>query len=86
MASAPVDHNDDPIAPESPGLGMYLLKGSIIGALISFLVIGAGILALDVEWGSAVGIGLFIAWWGGIGFGVMLAGVVWLSFYADTGH
>lgn len=86
MSSAPVDQDNDSIAPESPGLGMYLIKGAIIGAVISFIAIGAGILALDVEWGSALGLGVFIAWWGGIGFGVMLAGVVWLSFYADTGH
>lgn len=86
MSSAPVDHDEDPMALESPGLGRYLLKGAVIGAIISFIAIAAGILALDVEWGSALGLGIFIAWWGGLGFGVMLAGVIWLSFHADTGH
>ena len=31
---------------------------------------------LDVEWASAIGLGLFIAFWGGIGFGAMIGGVV----------
>lgn len=86
MTSAPAAQDDDLIAEESPGLGRYLFKGAVIGAIASFILIGAGILALDVEWGSAMGIGVFVAFWGGVGFGVMLAGVTWLSFHDESGH
>jgi len=74
------------VTAESPGLGRYLVKGGAIGAVLAFIGIAAGILALDVEWESAVGLGLFIAVWGGLGFGVMIAGVVWLSFHGDSAH
>ena len=29
--------------------------------------------------GAAVGLGLFIAFWGGLGFGTMVGGVTWVS-------
>jgi hypothetical protein len=41
--------------------------------------------AADVEWGSAIGLGLFVALWGGLGFGAMVGGVVWVTRHEEHG-
>ena len=64
---------------EQPGMGRAILVGSAIGVVISFVGVTAGMLAYGIEWGSAVGLGAFVAFWGGLGFGSMMGGVVWAS-------
>lgn len=56
-----------------------MVVGALIGVVIAFIGTTVGMLAADVELGSALGLGVFIAFWGGLGFGCMVGGVVWVS-------
>lgn len=62
-----------------PGLGRLLVVSCSIGALGSFVLVLLGALAAGQEWRSAAGLGLFVAFWGGLGFGSMIGGVVYAS-------
>lgn len=64
---------------EPVGLLRSVVTGAIIGVVIAFIGTTIGMLAADVETGSAIGLGLFVAFWGGLGFGSMVGGVVWVS-------
>ncbi len=64
---------------EPVGLLRSVVVGAIIGVVLSFVGTTVGMLLADIEPGSAVGLGLFIAFWGGLGFGTMVGGVVWVS-------
>ena len=64
---------------EPVGLLRSVVLGAIIGVVIAFIGTTIGMLAADVETGSAIGLGLFVAFWGGLGFGSMVGGVVWVS-------
>lgn len=52
------------------------VKGSIIGAIVVFLVCGGITVAAGFGWGPAVGVGAFAAFWGGPGFGGMMGAVL----------
>ena len=43
----------------------------VLSAVIFFLGVGGGLLLYSGEWAFAVGVGLFTAFWGGPGFGIM---------------
>lgn len=62
---------------DPPGLGRSLIVGSTVGVILSFVGVTIGMLAVDVELSSALGLGLFVAFWGGLGFGTMIGGVVY---------
>ena len=64
---------------EPVGLLRSVVLGALVGVVASFVVTTVGMLLADVEMASAVGLGLFIAFWGGLGFGTMVGGVVWVS-------
>lgn len=64
---------------EPVGLLRSVVVGALVGVVLSFVGTTVGMLLADVEFGSAVGLGLFIAFWGGLGFGTMVGGVVWVS-------
>lgn len=62
-----------------PGMARALTIGVAIGVLVSFFGVGAVLLLMGEGWGAAIGMGLFVAAWGGLGFGGMLGGVIWAS-------
>ncbi|MBK6855798.1 MAG: hypothetical protein IPG97_04370 [Microthrixaceae bacterium] len=64
---------------ETPGMGRAVALGAAIGIVLSFIATTAGMVAAGAEVGSAVGLGLFVGFWGGVGFGTMVAGVTWVS-------
>ncbi|MBX3315095.1 MAG: hypothetical protein KF906_12345 [Actinobacteria bacterium] len=60
----------------APSLGRAIVTGCAVGVVVSMVGMVVSMRLLDVEWASAIGLGLFIAFWGGIGFGAMIGGVV----------
>lgn len=64
---------------ESPGFGPLLWVGCILGPVVFFVVIAGGMLANGQSWQTAIWLGFFIAAWGGLGFGAMVAGVIYVS-------
>ncbi len=60
-------------------MGKALTIGVLIGVAVSFIGVGGAFLAGGQGWGPALGMGAFVAAWGGLGFGVMVGGVVWLT-------
>ena len=50
-----------------------------MGAVVFMVGLTAGMLALGLDWPTALGVALFEAFWGGLGFGVMVAGVTYIS-------
>jgi len=64
---------------DPPGLGRALTIGIAIGVAISFCGVAGPFLAGGQGWGASIGMGVFVAAWGGLGFGVMIGGVVWAT-------
>ena len=64
---------------EPVGLLRSVVTGAVVGVVLAFIGTTLGMLAAGVEMGSALGLGLFVAFWGGLGFGCMVGGVVWVS-------
>lgn len=58
----------------APSMARALIWGIVIATIAMFVGTGALLLVLDGELINAVGIGLFCAFWGGLGFGVMAGG------------
>jgi hypothetical protein len=54
-----------------------ILTGVAIGVVVSFLGVGGGLLASGSSMSTAIGLGAFVAFWGGLGFGAMLGGVAY---------
>ncbi|MEO6627420.1 MAG: hypothetical protein ABIP03_02505 [Aquihabitans sp.] len=77
--------NADPTASwqDPPGMGKSILIGSTIGVVLAFIFVTGGMLATGTAWQSAVGLGVFVAFWGGVGFGSMLGGVTYVSRIQD---
>lgn len=63
-------------ARDAPSMGTAIFVGCAVGAITSMIAVVATMRLLDVEWASAIGLGLFVAFWGGLGFGSMVGGVV----------
>lgn len=64
---------------DPPGMGRSIVVGSSIGVALSLAGVTLGMLAAGVAWQSALGLGAFVAFWGGLGFGSMVGGVVYAS-------
>ena len=62
-----------------PSARKIILTGCVLGAVLSFLGVTFGMHALGAVWASALGLGLFVAFWGGLGFGAMVGGVVYAT-------
>jgi hypothetical protein len=60
-----------------PGLGRCLAIGSGIGVVLAFALITVLSVLGGIESGAAIGFGLFVALWGGLGFGSMMGGVAY---------
>jgi hypothetical protein len=72
---------------EPVGLLRSVVVGALVGVVVAFVGTTVGILLAGQEAGSAVGLGLFIAVWGGLGFGSMVGGVTWVSKHEEGfGH
>ena len=66
-----------PLAPsEESGLGEAFLKGSIVGFVVVFVLLGGVTLAAGMGVAAALAIGTFTAFWGGPGFGGMMGAVL----------
>lgn len=72
---------DDPLGatPATAPRGSPLLTGVIVGVVVSFVVVTGGLLATGQGVGASLGLGAFVAFWGGLGFGGMVGGVVWAT-------
>lgn len=64
---------------EPHGMGRTILIGSVAGVVIAFAAVTVLARMAGVEWWSAIGLGAFVGFWGGLGFGSMVAGVMWAS-------
>ena len=72
-AAAPVFHRSHT---EEPGYGRSIVFATIVGAVTVLLLVGGGMVLSGAAHADALGIGIFAALWGGVGFGVMVGGVV----------
>lgn len=69
------------------GLGRSLKVGAVAGTILSLIACTvAMVLGGLEEWGSAFGFGVFVAIWGGLGFGTMFGGVMWASKAVEAEH
>jgi hypothetical protein len=59
-----------------PSMATAITVGCLVGTVVSLVGVVVTMRLLDVEWGSAIGLGFFVAFWGGLGFGSMVGGVV----------
>ncbi len=64
---------------EPPGIGRAVAIGALVGMVLFFVGIGGAMLALGLTGPAALGIGLFEAGFGGLGFGAMTGGVIYIS-------
>ena len=64
---------------EAQGFGPLWWVGCIVGPVVFFVVIAGGMLAKGQSWQGVLWLGFFIAAWGGLGFGAMVAGVIYVS-------
>lgn len=69
------DATPDTLWDEPPGLGRMVATTSVIAAIVFFLATAIGMRLNGQSWATAVGLGLFVAFWGGLGFGGMSGGV-----------
>jgi predicted phage tail protein len=79
-----LDDAEEPFDPatawlDPPGIGKALTVGVGVGVAAAFIVVAGGFLAGGQGWGPALGMGAFVALWGGLGFGGMIGGVVYLT-------
>lgn len=61
------------------GLARAFVRGSVVGSVVVFLLLGGLALATGAGLGPAVGVGAFTAFWGGPGFGGMMGAVLHYS-------
>lgn len=64
---------------EEPGLLRAVAVGSGIGAVAAMIAVGGALVLSGQGSSAALGIGGMAAFWGGLGFGSMLGGVVHLQ-------
>ena len=65
--------------PEPAGMGRSVFAGVAVGFTLSLIGVTAGLLVAGQELSTAIGLGLFTAVWGGLGFGAMMGGVMYLE-------
>lgn len=62
--------------PEDPRIARGVVIGAAIGVVLSFIGTTIGMLFAGVALDRAATFGLFVAFWGGLGFGTMMGGVL----------
>ncbi len=68
-----------PATSEDAGLVRAFVKGSIIGFVAVFVLLGGIALVAGMGIAAALGVGAFTAFWGGPGFGGMMGAVLHYS-------
>lgn len=68
-----------PSTSDDAGLVRAFVKGSIIGFVAVFVLLGGMTLAAGMGIAAALGLGAFTAFWGGPGFGGMMGAVLHYS-------
>ena len=85
----PLDISDTDLATaleEDARVGRAAAQGAVVGLIgISALVTLAGVLLCGLSWASAVGLGVFVGMWGGLGFGFMF-GASWAGMRVMDSH
>jgi hypothetical protein len=64
---------------DDAGLARAFVRGSIVGFVATFVLLGGMTLAVGMGVGAALGVGAFTAFWGGPGFGGMMGAVLHYS-------
>ena len=68
---------------EEAGLGRAIVVGASLGLVLGTGGVTAAALAIGEELASALGLGLFVGFWGGSGFGFMLGAALHVLRHAD---
>ncbi|MCB0976417.1 MAG: hypothetical protein KDB02_03050 [Acidimicrobiales bacterium] len=69
-----------PVDPVEKRAGQAAFHGALIGFFLAFVGVALSTWAVfDLQPGSALALGVFIGFWGGIGFGVMIGGCTVLA-------
>ena len=58
------------------GAARTIALGCLIGTVVAMVGVTLAMRAMDQSWSAAIGLGAFVAFWGGLGFGAMVGGVV----------
>ena len=74
---------DDPtvLAPWTglPGIGRTITVAALVGVLLATVAVVGAMVVFGYGWGAALGVGLMTGFWGGLGFGSMVGGVIHMS-------
>ena len=68
-----------PSTSDDAGLARAFVRGSVVGSVAVFVLLGGLTLAAGVGAAAALGVGAFTAFWGGPGFGGMMGAVLHYS-------
>lgn len=64
----------------------FLGMGATIGVIASLVGVGGALWLSGTQAMSAIALGLFVAFWGGLGFGCMIGGVIWATKVENSTH
>jgi len=64
--------------PEAPALGRYIAIAAAAAASIVLVVTTVGLMVAGTSFAASLGIGAFVAVWGGGGFGALIGGVLYV--------
>jgi hypothetical protein len=68
-----------PSTRDDAGLARAFVRGSVVGSVAVFVLLGGLTLAAGMGAAAALGVGAFTAFWGGPGFGGMMGAVLHYS-------
>lgn len=68
---------------EVPGTLRACAVGAAVGCVLAMAGVGGGLWFSTHSAGMAVGVGAMAAFWGGLGFGTMLGGTIYLIRHTD---
>ena len=68
-----------PSTSDDAGLARAFVRGSVVGSVAVFVLLGGLTLAAGMGAAAALGVGAFTAFWGGPGFGGMMGAVLHYS-------
>jgi hypothetical protein len=76
---APAPGTAPPSTSDDAGLARAFVRGSVVGSVAVFVLLGGLTLAAGMGAAAALGVGAFTAFWGGPGFGGMMGAVLHYS-------